>query len=188
MNIETFEIEEHDDASPQVEAEAVELIKALKLEGQESLVVKEAKVPLRIQYPEMTEQELVVYEALFPTKTPVQKYSAGIMPVRVLQVVAHAQEQFERVEVWHKKVRDPDPILVGWAGQQYRQKPYLLARWGEALQPFKALVDEARTVIRERWTSRLKHNIAQMQGHLNGVDALVEEKLSGAAMYVAGTE
>jgi hypothetical protein len=180
MEVETYEIEETTLAggpSPEVESEAIKLIEDLGLEGQKELIVPSPRGEgdERIPYPEMSAHETRVYKSLFPQSTEVSKYNAGIIPVRVLQVIGHAQGLFEKVFVWHKRMRDPDPILVGIIGQ----KNYLLARWGSALKPFKELVVEAREVIREMIKAKCEEELRSAQRNLASAEDFTETVLRG---------
>lgn len=188
MEIQTFEIEESvDGTTPECEAGAIELIEKLELKGQKSLVCKDGEK--RFPYPEMTRQELHVYGAIFPAHTKVEEYSAGIIPIRVLQVVSHAKGYCDAIEVWHKSVRDPDPLLVGQVdaksphGHPIR-KSYMLARWGDALKQFSELVVEAREIVRGQFRSTLQEGIAKRQAELAAVDETVEKHLRGETVYV----
>lgn len=181
MEIQTFEVEEQvGGTTPEIEAEALALIDKLGLDGQRELVNPDKPEPDRFQYPEMTRQETAVYEAIFPVKTKIADYSEGIIPVRVLQVAAHAGEFCETIYVWHKKVRDPDPLLVGIKSN----KSYILARWGDALKDFKELVVEARESLTISFTVQLKKNVARNQHDLGRVGDLVEEQLAGEYVYI----
>lgn len=182
MEIQTYEIEESmEGTKSEVEAEAAKMIDELGLEGQKSLVApKPDGTPARIQYPQMTKAEEGVYDTLFPTKTDVAEYEAGIFPVRILQVIAHGREQFEKLTVWHRAVPDPDPVLVGYVGS----KMFVLARWGEALLSFTELVAEARKILRPRYERKLRAKIAECESQLAGVDGLVEQKLAGEYVYI----
>ena len=103
MEVETYEIE-HPDTDPQIQAEAVELIEKLDLEGQRTLVKGEGEEEKRaIPYHKMDETGRVVFQSLFSQKTEVADYGEGIIPVRVLQMIAHGRELFDHVWVWHPK-------------------------------------------------------------------------------------
>jgi hypothetical protein len=186
MEVETFEIEEAVGealgTTPEIEAEALELIESLGLEGQSKLVVRNEETgdDERIPYPEMTKAEVETYQARFPVSDKVENYSMGIIPVRVLQVVGHARGIFEEVYVWHDRVRDPDPILVGKSDKVY----YLLARWGDALKSFAEVKVEAATKLREDWERKLKAKIGECQSFLASLDAKVEEKLAGEWVFL----
>lgn len=153
MQIETYEIEEvpeqlNDEAN---KLEALELIEKLELDGQKNLFNK--KKGNIIPYQEMTSYEVKVYETIFPQKTEVKKYTYSPIPIRVLQVIAHAIELFPQLEIWHKRMKSPDPILVGILNpKSYSEKHYfLLARWGDALENFKILAKEALEQKKEEW-------------------------------------
>lgn len=184
MEIETYEIEEamtETGTTPEIEAQALELIEKLDLEGQKSLTVEtDEGVDTRIPYPEMTSEDEAVYDELFEQKTAVRDYSAGILPVRVLQVVGHAVDLFEEVKVWHRKTQDPDPILVGYQKIAGTTKKFLLARWGEALKSMEALREEATEKLTRRWTASAKNTIAEAQAFLAGIDGKVAKKLQGS--------
>lgn len=152
MQIETYEIEEVTNEAQTLVAdhEAIELIERLGLTGQQSLSNK--KTETRMPYPEMTADEAFVYETLFPSKSEVKNYSSGIIPIRVLQVIAFLKDNdfFKKLEIWHSQGRrDKDPVLVGYATDPectWREKTYLIARWGEALLPLDKLMVQAKTI------------------------------------------
>lgn len=178
MEIQTFEIEEQlGGTTPEVEQEAKDLIEKLGLDGQRQLITPESGE--RFQYPRMTKVEAVVYKAVFPEATKLSEYSHGIIPVRILQVAAHAREYLDHLEVWHKRVPDPDPLLVGRKGSEYSGTLYVLARWGEALVSFQELVKEAKEVVRVQFTGQLNDQIEKLEGKLKRVDSLVAQRLTG---------
>lgn len=179
MQVETFEIEEQvGGTSPEVEAEAKALIEKLGLEGQQSLINPGGQGE-RFQYPKMTKVQAVVYRAVFPETSKLKDYSHGIIPVRVLQVAAHAREFCDHLEVWHSRVPHPDPLLVGRKGSEYAGVLYMLARWGEALVDFSEMVKQAKEIIRVEFTSQIHHHIEKLEGKLKRVDSLVDERLNG---------
>lgn len=183
MKIQTYEIEEQlDGPTPEVEAQAAALIEELDLEGQRRLFTKDSGGARRFPYPEMTAQELAVYEALFPAHTKIHEYTAGIIPVRVLQVAAHCRS-FCELEVWHKAMKDPDPLLIGWTrADPYTRRRFLLARWGEALKDFSELVNEARSVIKAEINARMRDQIRRAQMTLEGIDDNVDRVLAGESI------
>lgn len=182
MQIETYEIEESSETA-ECDAKAIELIEKLGLDGQRSLVKHVDETGKRLQYPEMTAQEIAVYTAIFPQHTALKTYSHSAIPIRVLQVAAHAVEFCDRVSVWHKKHRDPDPLLVGLKGPDYSpSKIYRLARWGDALKDFSELVKEAREIIRAKIKGDLERKIAEANVNLQSLDGLVEKALMGENM------
>lgn len=187
MQIETFEIEEmtSSGAAPEeIEAEATALVEKCGLKGQLTLLVKSEAAPegVRIPYPEMTQAERRVYETHFPKQTKVEDYKAGIIPLRVLQVISHCQEteMFEAgLWIWHPGTLLPDPILVGRKGKDYSWTHYLLARWGAALKPFAELAEEALPMTVRSFTAELQKKIGDCQGKLAAVGALAQQHLAG---------
>lgn len=188
MEIETYEIEEQvGGTTPELEAEAIGMIEQLGLKGQQKLITpapdggKE-----RIQYPVMTKIEVAVYEALFPQKTQVQDYEAGIIPVRIMQVIAHAREQFDDVYIWHKKVHDPDPILVATSKdpkEKWIIRSFLLARWGDALMQFGELEKEARALLERTYRAKFEKSISTAKIKLDSLSSVVEEHLKGNSTH-----
>lgn len=162
--------------------EAVELITTLGLKGQEALLVERQTeggetVVERFPYRRMTKDEDRVYGFLMPQKTKLVDYKDGPVPLRVLQVAAHATDLFdEPLIVWHPEGAIDDPILIG-----IKHKPttnpahpvrevFLLARWGDVLLPF----EEMRVKARELWVQKARgtasKGLAQLQAFLAGVD------------------
>ena len=187
MEIETYEIEELNmDSSPaEVESEALKLIEQLDLEGQKTLVVPVNDAEddqRRIPYPQMTAQEVRVYSTLYPVHEPVSQYKAGIFPVRILQVIGHAKGLFQGIEVWHDRVMNPDPVLVG-KGEGFNVF-YLLARWGEALAPFDDLVSGAIEKLRKEWRQKAERKKRECEAFLVGLDLYVEKHIA-ATEYVS---
>ncbi len=186
MNVETYEIEEKVDSPtgtcPEMEAEAVRIVEELGLTGQQSLLVQDEDTGQvnRIPYPKMSSQERVVYGYLFSQHDNIFKYSAGIIPVRILQVIGHSKSLFDSLEIWHDCVVNPDPVLVGMKGNDV----HLLARWGkDALKQFKDLMVEARGKFTEEWTMRAKQRIADCQIWLASMESHVEAKIAGEWIY-----
>jgi hypothetical protein len=185
MEVETFEIEEQvgetAGTTPEVEAEAIELIETLDLGGQRELVVEpeEAEEPKsRIPYPKMDDRERAVYGELYPAHDALENYSAGIIPLRVLQVASHAKTLFAQLYVWHGKEIDPDPILVAKIEDSYSAPLYILARWGDALKPFAELVELARVSLVDRWTRKNKKAI-ECKAFEATLEAEIEKRLAG---------
>lgn len=171
MQIETYEIEEAttEGREPaEVEAVAVQMIEEMGLEGQKRLLKpqkhEDGDTFTRIPYPRMKAEEEKVYSVLFESQVDVGEHDAGIIPLRVLQVVAHARSLFEEVEVWYPEVHDPDPVLVGKRrppGRTYGWEFFLLARWGDVLVPFEELRERAIIKLRKDWKRKLEEATAK---------------------------
>lgn len=148
MQIETYEIEEisSEAGNMAADAEAIELSERLGLEGQKKLAKPETLT--RIPYPKLTALQRVVFETLFPNKTLVEQYSEGVIPLRVLQVVAFCRENhmYKRIEVWHPEPGKVDPVLIGTDREStyHSGDDFLLARWGTSLEHFDKLIPKAK--------------------------------------------
>lgn len=151
IQIETFEVEDasvSEATTLATDAAAIELIEQLGLKGQQSLV--QGKTLTRLPYRAMEAQEAVIYRAICDATSKVEDYSGEAIPLRVLQVIAHAKstELFARLEIWYpKEHKVDDPVLVGvkqeirnpayptWTTDVY----YILARWGKCLLSLEQL-------------------------------------------------
>ena len=172
MLVETYEVSEaRDVAAPECEAEAIALIESLGLTGQQELVrPKEDGTAERIPYRLMTDEECFVYENICPTRTRADKYESGMIPLRVLQVLAHATslECFRFFEIWHPTdFKMKDPVLVGCMGDSdWSVKRYILARWGEVLDDFPALKKVASELARNSKLAELTKEISEKKQHI----------------------
>ena len=175
MKVETFECAET--ASEPIEAseEAIKLIQELGLDGQYDLVTRpeKSRFDTRCPYREMTADELFTYGVLCPAHVSMGRYTASPMPLRVLQIAAHAKGLgiFKDIEVWDKTGQDlKDPVLVGVTTKKMGAPPnswnsevrYILARWGDELETFSVLLKRALTKKREVIMGHLKKMIAEI--------------------------
>jgi hypothetical protein len=180
MEIETFEVSEDADTGKTVretDDAALALIDSLGLKGQQKLVMaRDDGVKARIPYREMTAQEFAVYSEVFSSHTRIADYEAGPIPLRVLQVAAHAKEFFPHIQVWHRAVADKDPLLVGRQGE-YDRKIFLLARWGDALVSFQSLVTEARRVLRMKWEERMADVESSLSDFRKNIESRLDQRV-----------
>lgn len=155
MQVETFEC--YETAAEPIEAteEAVALMEKLGLSGQMSLVKREeGKADKRCPYREITAEERFVYKTLCPEEYPLTSYKATPVPLRVLQIAAHASELglFKRLIVWDKvDVSVKDPVLIAMTDPEVwysDNRIFILARWGEVLETFAVLKSQALTACR----------------------------------------
>jgi len=192
MEIQTYEIEEQvgevAGTTQEIEAEAVAMIEELGLTGQSQLItqaeedIDEDGVGVRIPYPKMSPAEVAIYETLFPVKDPVHKYSATIIPIRVMQVIQHAKGLFKGLFIWHDKVMNPDPVLVGTRAKpegQYGDDYYLLARWGDALVGITELKKTAEKALTEDWRRKIEKKKLEVAQFEAALPVHVATKLNG---------
>jgi len=168
QQVETFEVEDasvSEATTLATDAAALELIEQLGLAGQKSLVNGETIT--RLPYRAMEAREALVYRALCDATAKVEDYNAEAIPLRVLQVIAHARDTnlFDGgLQVWYPKIHKvDDPVLVGikrekhisgsysWNSDVY----YLLARWGKNLQPLEQLEALATNLARKTRLAKL---------------------------------
>jgi len=171
MLVETYEL--RDDAAPEMQEdmtspEALQLIEALGLEGQQTLLRPKAEGEglVRSPYRPMTTEEARIYGALFPKTTELQRFASSAVPLRVLQVAAHAKQFLPHLYVWHgEDARYADPVLVGyaepgWYTNQPRGVPHILARWGDALLSLDELRELACEKLRTTYKAKLDSHVA----------------------------
>src|SRR5574341_106728 len=92
--------------------EAKALIQKLGATGQEALYSENREVG-PCPYRKMTPTEYAVYKTLLPVREPINKFNAGPIPLRVLQIAAHATEQLQgTLVIWHQGVGKDDPVLT----------------------------------------------------------------------------
>ncbi len=168
MQVETYECSET--AAEPIEAceEAVRLMEELGLEGQKVLVQAKAEgqPARRVPYREMTADEIFAYGVLCPGKTYLKNYRLGPVPLRALQIAAHATSLgfYKQLWVWHsQEAAVPDPVLVGMAPDaeySWRDHPHILARWGEVLETwpvlFKRAVEAKRAQVADAYATILR--------------------------------
>lgn len=182
MQVETYEIEElkgSEATTMAADSEAIELAQKLGLEGQLSLCNTETAT--RNPYKTMTALENLVYGTIFRSTTKVENYRSGIIPLRVLQVIAHCRENqlFHHLEIWHPTDRkETDPILVGHLTANpwdTGNGVFLLARWGDCLLPFEQLAEKAKVIWKSKMRQELTEAVARAKICLEQVETKAEE-------------
>lgn len=178
MQVETYEVTELDETGElECEADAVALIEELELADQKELVSDYGKTKQRMPYRKMTAEEYRVYDTIFEKKANIRTYSDEPIPLRVLQVAAHAKTVYDELQVWHKPNADiKDPILVGVKGKGYTDKEfYILARWGDTLAPWAEIVKHAASILRENLRNVLQETIDTATSRLAAMAAVPDD-------------
>jgi hypothetical protein len=139
MQVETYEYHELAEETTEDVEQAKGLIDQLNLSGQKELLVKDGRQP----YPQATAEQLFVFQTLCPVEEKLNSYSRTTIPLRVLQVAAHAKDLFEELLVWDVAGADKDPVLVGANKNGWSKTYFLLARWGEELEAWPILLKRA---------------------------------------------
>lgn len=179
MLVETFECQET--ASEPIEAseEAIRLINEMGLEGQQSLIHgdESSQRDTRMPYREITDLERFVYKTLCPVSYEIAAYKRTPIPLRVLQIAAHAKDTgcFDKLVVWDAAAEaDKDPVLVGikkGEGEQaWRTTTFILARWGDVLDEWPILCKRALERHREKVRAKLLEIKHKVDARLAGVD------------------
>lgn len=188
MQVETYECSETASEPLEASEEAVSLIESLNLAGQLEMIRPDDKSgrETRSPYRRMTADEQFVYQLNCPIETPVEKYSASPIPLRVLQVLAHAKSigMFKRFVVWDREsAAVPDPVLIGYAPSgeyTWLDHRFILARWGEELETFSVLLKRAITTKREHLRDSLKRAGSQLAAETARVEAMDDSEIIAA--------
>lgn len=187
MQVETYECIET--AAEPIEAceEAVAIMEQLGLDGQKALVnpKSEEKPAARCPYREITKEESFAYRVLCPHSHKLKDYARSPIPLRVLQIAAHAQSlnNFKEMIVWDaESAIDPDPVLVATmpgAKYSWETRTFILARWGEVLEPLVVLVRRACEKKREEFRAFVATMTSQTNAERVFVEGLQDSDIVG---------
>ena len=187
MDIETFEVaEEATSSCTQEDLDQVKkLVDELALSGQQTLLTPEYRFPYR----KMTKQESRVYKLVCPTQSDLTNYDDSAIPLRVLQVAAHAQTLgvFSKLVVWHADNADvKDPVLCGWKGtSDWSGEWFILARWGEVLLPLSELVTRAKELAIAQLRLKIEKIKHGAESALSTINETVDVYLAGGDSDIA---
>jgi len=183
--VETYEVTESDvtGLTPDAElAECEELVHNMGLTAQLKFVTKDDESVGSIvhnPYRNLTAIERRICLILFPACTEIEKYGSSPIPLRVLQVAAHAHGLGMKCWVFHPADPNTDPVLVGTMGKASDHGPkyssdtasaYLLARWGAALESWDVLAEKAKTVYAATRRAKLRKEIAEQSAELMALE------------------
>ena len=178
MLVETYEVNEIDaHGKVECDSEAVELIDQLGLSGQRRLISDDGDSPQRLPYPKMTLEQKRVIKAICAEESAIGDYTDQIIPLRVLQVAAHAKDLFDELLVWYPKNADEkDPYLIGLnRPREYAKDFFILARWGEELLAWDELKSKAVCKIRELRKSAMLKIRQEVEAALAVIDEMPGE-------------
>lgn len=168
MEIETYEQNEITPEGIESNEEQIALINELGLEGQQSLISGDG-VDL-CPYPLMTDEERYIYKTILPKKSSIEEYKDGPIPLRVLQVIAHAKtlDTFKYLYIYSEPSIDvDDPILIGtnesYWDLDHNNPVWLLARWGKELAPLHELKVMADKINSTRLVQKFSKRIDDMK-------------------------
>lgn len=180
MNIETYELEEikGEMGNLAADAEACELVNKLGLDGQKELI--DTDTSTRFPYPVMSQAEYMTLRTLFPETTHYTKYKNGIIPLRVLQVIAFCKDHpaISNLVIWHTKSAKADPVLVGEKKDGGSTIYYLIARWGDALESFERMEAKAKAAFKKKYFQALSGILSECKIALENVENKANEKFN----------
>jgi len=185
MLVETFETTEIDSSCKDAEAaseEQVELMQELDLTGQLELVSgagEDGEAPQISPYRLMTDEEYRVYKVLCPETIKPRDFNEHAIPLRVLQVLAHATQlgTLGDIRIWARKSSYiKDPVLVGiLSDYNWDRKIFLLARWGEELRPFEELRTLAGKLLKQTKLAEFLKVLSTAKARVSALGALDDE-------------
>lgn len=189
MKVETYECEETKTEIPQESEEAIKLINELNLEGQQGLIKKasESTEAERCPYRKIRADELFVYQQICPQHTRLVGYSEAPIPLRVLQVISHAQSLgiFKCFEVWSAQGLVKDPVLLAstdtWIYENGRDI-FILARWADELEEFGVLLQKAIDKWKEKAKSAIAKAKSKAEQDLAIIDSLDLDSIVGQSL------
>jgi len=165
--------------------EALELIEKLGAAGQGTFYKHDRAV---CPYRKMSKIEFAVYRTCLPVREPIDKFSAGPIPLRVLQVGAHATSLLDgTLVIWHAGVGKDDPLLTLRQGSEWNGEYYLLARWAEELEEFSVLLDRAIDELTVRTKSELSRIQSEIDGWTKNTRDLIASRLRDGKIDMPAT-
>ena len=151
MLTETYEIQEITAEACETDEEALAIIERCGLSCQK------AKNGNRLSFEQLNRMQTTVINWLFPTSSSIESYSAGGIPLRILETYEEHKGEFDH---WVVRYAPPaqivDPILLACneyehfaTGRIVSSDVFLIGRWGDALESWEALFEKAMTACRK---------------------------------------
>ena len=142
----------------------------LGLQKQLKKVGKIEKVP--IPYMKLDHRMSRVFRMLCPQRESYTAYEAGTLPLDVVQEIQRCKENewFPMIEIWYDD-KSPDPFLIGYDGKKGEANKFLIARWGDELQPFEQLVIKAINCYKTAYTRALTLLIMDCEARKQDIDS-----------------
>jgi hypothetical protein len=184
MEVETYEVTETTSAGPECDAESLKLIEQLGLTAQMDRITAPAGDKSINPYRLMTRQEEQVYKLLMPKVCELKQYADGPVPLRVLQVAAHAADHFDFLAVWCPETGPKDdPLLIGQNNHpSYRtsfsmgRENFILARWGDCLLPFEKMTEKAAKIARARVADKINQMSNELRAAIDSLPTMSDER------------
>ena len=142
-----------------------------------------------LSFKRITKEEGAVYGLLCPRVS--RRTAESILkdldiPERVKELVEMTKDRFRNYDVWEaESYQVKDPIIIGRQAQQgsngqydFYDEQYLLARWGEELEPFNLLYQKAKDLVKKRSKLALIRAKAEIDSRLLDLDAFIEDAFS----------
>ena len=164
--------------SEQVEAEALELMEELGLQGQLDRATNHDDVQTLNPFEPLKQNQGDAVKRYFRDNyCDPENYKGATMPLEVLKLFKIAKDSghFKEFRLFYEKDYDPDPVLIGYTEGVYRAgSAHLIARWGDALLPWIEFIEAAKQ----------RHNEACQQACLK----IQEQVKSKLAQFEAGVD
>lgn len=123
-----------------------------------------------------------VYETLCPSKMNYKDYDKSAIPVEVLDLIALAEREgyFVDIKIWYDD-KTPDPIAVGYGSHQYEfmRPKFLIAKWGDVIEPFDQLLLRARKIFFKQRKAELQNKMIESKQKLESIQVDVVRYFQG---------
>lgn len=176
MQVETYEIDELADATAEEIAEASEIAERLGLSNQaEAYARLGTTTDRRTMFREMSHEEAIIFATVFSERTPLESFQEPIPPraLRAIELAKQLRREagsdapfFETITILHPKRISDDPLAVGFhcpnPAHSWNKRPYMIARWGSALDEMPALKAKCLEICRST-VSKLESQTARIR-------------------------
>jgi len=181
MEIETYEEQEVKPTCLDDKNELLKLANDIGAHGQRGLLDDSSAVIRTFPYRKMTLREKRIYETLLPVKDEIGVFKDSVIPLRVMQIAAHAVQfpETKRLEVWHSRTMT-DPLLVGCKeNSSWTSDLFILARWGDVLESIEILKKKAIEILRPKAAVAIADARSKIAAWETAVDSRLEAYING---------
>ena len=179
IQVETFSTEEIslEKSQAEITASQIKLIKSLGLGGQEGLLSSDESDLLA--YPGVTDEQSWIIRTICPSRISVIEYTRTLIPLRVLEIIDYCHRKIYFKEggmyVFDKEdQRVKDPFLIGF--KQPFAEAVLLARWGEELEPWHVLKEQATKILDVAKKAFVKNELIRINAFAKSTEHFYDAK------------
>ena len=179
IQVETFSTEEIslEKSQAEITGNQIDIIKLLGLKGQEGLISDNGCDLLA--YPGVTDEQSWIIRTLCPARERVVNYTRTLIPLRVLEIIDYCNRRsyFKEggMHIFDKEdQRVKDPFLIGF--KKSHAEPVLLARWGEELEPWHVLKEQATKILAVIKKAYIKNEFIRLNAYSKSTEHFYDAK------------